>query len=392
MKLPIGKLLPGSGICQACFVVATASLALPCPDATAAESAPGGTVAPASGHSMTVADGSATSSGDGMSGMTNTIGCTHAVVPAGVFGANMVQAHSVMLMYTPMMMGMRENYIGSSTLSPSAIVTQASSLRIVPTSMDSEMHMFHAMYGITDWANVMVMGAYVHKSMTMTTFAGGAGATPLGNSTSSTEGLGDTSLVGLFRIYQDDIHHVHLNLGLSLPSGSITEQATMLSPTGAMMPMRACYGMQLGSGTYDGLYGFTYTGHIKPWSWGAAFRGRAAFDENTEGYRWGPSNELSLWGAYEVLPGLNLTARAAGTQWGRIQGSDSHIFGKMEGANPDYYGGERVEMFGGLEYKLHAFGTPVRLAVEAGAPVYQYLNGPQLGKEWQVNCALCVHF
>lgn len=329
----------------------------------------------------------------------------HPAIPAGVIGAHMLQQGAVSLTYTPMIMGMDKNYIGSSTVSQQYIATQIPyvplgpttmkppTLRIVPASMSAEMNMLHLMFGLTDTVNFMVMGDYISKSMTMTTFAGMKGSTVLGNSSSSTEGWGDTSFVGLVRLYQDNIHHVHLNLGLSVPSGSITQQATMLSPMGTPMTMRANYAMQLGAGTYDGLYGATYTGKLGPWSWGLVYRGRAAFADNNQGYRWGPSNEVTGWGAYEVLNGLSLTARAAGSEWGSIHGYDYLISGPMQAADPNNYGGRRVELFGGLEYKIHGVGpTAVRLAVEGGAPVYQYLNGPQMGKAWQVNLALAIGF
>ena len=82
--------------------------------------------------------------------------------------------------------------------------------RIVPTSMDVQMHMFHAMYGITDWLNVMVMGAYDIKSMTMLTYKGAMGTTVLGATTNSSSGFGDTSvdesLARLPRPYQPCTH------------------------------------------------------------------------------------------------------------------------------------------------------------------------------------------
>lgn len=328
-----------------------------------------------------------------------------AAIPAGVFGARMVGAGEASLLYTPMFMGMNQNYIGSSTVSPTTIVTtipyylpyatgmKPPTLRIAPTSMSVESHMFHAMYGVTDIFNIMVMGAWVDKSMTMTTYSGMKGTTPLGSTTVTTNGWSDTSVVGLIRVYQDGINHIHLNLGLSLPTGSIKEQATMLSPMGTYMTMRAMYGMQIGTGTFDGLYGVTYTGKLNAWSWGLAYRGRSAFGDNSQGYHWGPSNELSLWGAYQVAEGLNFTGRAVGSQWNHIEGHDPLISGPMQGTDPYYYGGERIKLLGGLEYITRPWGlTPVRLAVEAGAPVYQRLNGPQLGESWQVNAALGIHF
>jgi hypothetical protein len=166
-----------------------------------------------------------------------------------------------------------------------------------------------------------------------------------------------------------------------------------MNPMGKSMTMRANYGMQLGTGTYDALYGVTYTGKLGPWSWGLIYRGRAALGVNSEGYCWGPSNEVTGWAAYQMIDGLNLTARAAASEWRRIYGYDYLISGPMQAANHSFYGGQRIELFGGLEYKVRAFGvTPVRFAVEAGAPVYQTLNGPQMAKAWQVNVALGIRF
>ncbi|MGB8871403.1 MAG: hypothetical protein WA384_12590 [Rhodomicrobium sp.] len=33
-----------------------------------------------------------------------------------------------------------------------------------------------------------------------------------------------------------------------------------------------------------------------------------------------------------------------------------------------------------------------KLAIEAGAPLYQNLNGPQTGQDWQLNAVLAVRF
>lgn len=87
-----------------------------------------------------------------------------------------------------------------------------------------------------------------------------------------------------------------------------------------------------------------------------------------------------------VFPLRAVAPRRSGGRCGRCG------WGPMQGTNPNYYGGQRVEMFGGLEYKTAALGTPVRVALEAGAPIYQNLNGPQMGKAWRVNLAAGVRF
>jgi hypothetical protein len=331
-------------------------------------------------------------------------GGVHGTIPAGVHGAAMVPAGKFMFSYTPSFMHMTGNYIGSNQVSGDTIVTtvhtppgtmmggmMAPFYRIVPQSMETDMHMFHAMYGVTDWFNLMVMANYTYKTMTMTTYAGMMGTKVLGSSTASTEGFGDTAVMSLWRLYDDGVHHVHVNLGLWLPSGSDTQSISMLSPMGMSMNMRANYGMQLGTGTVDLAPGVTYTGRWKQWSWGAVYRGRYALDTNVEGYSYGSWNDLTGWAGYTWIPGVTTTFRADGTIWGPIRGSDPAIMGVMQGTNPAFYGGQRINLFGGLELNGAPVGLRnVNLAVEGGAPVYQYLNGPQLGMDWQVNVALRI--
>jgi hypothetical protein len=339
-----------------------------------------------------------------MDGSAGHDGDRHGVIPAGVHGAAMVPAGKFMVSYTPSFMHMTGNYIGSNQVSGDTIVTSvrtppgtmmgamaAPFYRIVPQSMETDMHMFHAMYGVTDWLNLMVMANYTYKTMTMTTYAGAMGTRVLGSGTASTEGFGDTTVSALWRLYDDGVHHVHVNLGLWLPSGSTTESINMLSPMGTFMNMRANYGMQLGTGTVDLAPGVTYTGRRKQWSWGAVYRGRYALDNNVEGYNYGNWNDLTGWAGYTWIPGVTTTFRADGTIWSSIRGSDPAIMGLMQGTNPAFYGGQRVNLFGGIELNGAPVGwRNVNLAIEGGAPVYQYLNGPQLGEDWQINVALRI--
>jgi len=329
---------------------------------------------------------------------------THGTIPAGVHGAAMVPAGKFMFSYTPSFMHMAGNYIGTNEVSPQTIVTTVPTppgttmggmmmpfFRIVPQSMETDMHMFHAMYGVTDWINVMVMGSYNYKTMTMTTFAGAMGTKILGSSTASTEGFGDTLATSLWRLYDDGTNHLHVNLGLSLPSGSTTESINMLSPMGTFMNMRANYGMQLGTGTVDFAPGITYTGLWRQWSWGAIYRGRFALDNNVEGYRYGNLTDLSGWAGYTWIHGVTTTFRADGTIQGSIRGADPMISGVMQGTDPLFYGGQRVNLFGGIELEGSLVGLRnTHLAIDGGAPVYQNLNGPQLGEDWQINVALRV--
>ena len=287
-----------------------------------------------------------------------------------------------MAMYMPMYMNMEGNYIGTDKVSTATLLKTPNltgkgpaNLRIIPSTMDADMNMFGVTYGLTDAVNVMVMGNYVDKDMTMTTYSGMGSSMMsskvLGTQTYGTDGFGDVSVVGMVRVYEDGINHIHVNFGLSLPTGSTTEQMNMLSPMGTYMLMRANYGMQLGTGTYDFLPGVNDTGAKDLWSWGALYRGRFALDSN-QGYHWGDINQLSGWLGYTFVPGVTATARVAGTVQGKIDGNDPQIYGAMQGAYPGWYGGERVDLFGGIEIAGHQFGLGhTKLAIEAGFPVYQ---------------------
>ena len=49
--------------------------------------------------------------------------------------------------------------------------------------------------------------------------------------------------------------------------------------------------------------------------------------------------------------------------------------------DPGWYGGERVDLFGGIEIAGLQFGLGhTKLAIEAGFAFYQNLNGPQIGE------------
>lgn len=324
--------------------------------------------------------------------------------PAGVYGTKIMSAGKFGFSYTPMLMHMADNYVGSAIVSPQTIATTIPSqttmsngmlekYRIVPIAMDTQSHMFNFMYGVTDNFNLMVMASYQIKSMSMTTFSGATGTTILGTGTSSTEGAGDTTVSSLWSIYNDSTNDVIFNFGLSLPTGSTTQTMSMLTPMTTTMNMRASYGMQLGTGTYDLLPGITFTNHTNNWSWGAAWRNRFALGNNSAGYHYGTFNEASGWGGYTSSPGITWSARITESIQESIQGADPMISGLMEGSNPNFYGGKHMDILGGIEIAGGPFGFKHKyFAVEAGKTVAQDLNGPQLGRNWVVNASIGAGF
>lgn len=317
--------------------------------------------------------------------------------PAGVMGSHMHKAGDFMFSYRTMRMNMDGNRMGTHNLDPITIATthtnrfsgvtgQPATLRVVPTDMTMDMHMLGAMYAPTEWLTFMVMANYLKKEMNHITFAGGAGTSILGNFTTKSEGWGDTKISGLVRLFNDDTHHAHFKLGLSLPTGAIDKMGTVLAPTGATPHLRLPYAMQLGTGTIDLLLGTTYTGRKDAWGWGAQYAAAIHLEsENEEGYSWGDKHSLTAWGSYEWAPWISTSLRLTAYTQDSIDGIDPKIVAPVQTADPDNYGGNVVEY--GLGVNLMGTNRILkdhRLAFEITAPLYRDPKGLQLETDWTV--------
>jgi len=245
--------------------------------------------------------------------------------PIGVMGAHHHGQGELMLSYRYMRMWMEGNLIGDNSVSPDTIVTtvpnrffgqpmQPPTLRVVPTEMSMDMHMLGTMYGLTDRISLMGMVPLAEKDMHHITYAGPVGTTRLGTFDTSSDGIGDIALSGIVGLYgSQPAHHgaktahgnTHLNLllGLSAPTGSITERGCILNPMGMRQVVRLPYAMQLGSGAWDFLPGLVYTTRSNNLSFGAQYRGAIRLeDKNDEGYALGDLRQATAWAQVEWAP------------------------------------------------------------------------------------------
>lgn len=313
--------------------------------------------------------------------------------PIGMMAEHTHKKGEWMLSYRFQHMSMENNLIDDNEVTPEEIVStisnrffgspmQPSTLRVVPTNMAMDMHMFGGMFAPTDWLTLMVMSMYVEKSMDHITFMGGIGTTRLGTFTTKSSGFGDTKITSLFEVYHGGHHRFQLNAGLSLPTGSITERGTVLTPLGTISSVRLPYPMQLGSGTYDLLPGIVYAGNDDMWSWGAQYTGAIRLDENDAGYSLGDKHVFTSWVSYSWFNWLSTSFRLQGERQGSIDGIDPNIVAPVQTADPENQGGETLSVLFGFNLAGQAgmLGGH-RLAFEIGFPVHQDLNGPQLETE-----------
>ena len=315
----------------------------------------------------------------------------------GVFGADMPAAGKLVLSITPNFANLAGMRMGTRTVSNEFIVTTVpfflnprQAVRIVPQNIAVATQVVGLSYGVTKDLALVLQTGMAEKNLEALVFRGRAGIVPLGRNYPGTASMTDTALSAVYRVWQNDIHRVQFCLGLSFPTGYTDATfSDFLLPTGVRRNIRGFYGMQLGTGTVDFMPGVVYAGYLGPWSWGASYRGRFPLGANPQGYLWGDLHEFNGWGGYSWIPGFTTTARVNATMQGPIRGFDKEINGPAAPANPLFYGGQRVELFGGATISGKFIGYEnVSVAIEAGAPIFQNLNGPQIMKNWQAGMSL----
>jgi len=290
--------------------------------------------------------------------------------PISLMGEHRHDAGEIMLSYRYMHMKMEGNRDGTDDVSTQQVL---SDFPVAPLRMTMDMHMFGLMYGVTDAVTAMVMLPYIKKSMDHVTRMGAT-------FTTESEGFGDARLSALVRLYDEGHHRVHLNAGLSFPTGSIKEKGDTPAMANAVLP----YPMQIGSGTYDLLPGLTYVGYSEAYSWGAQLTGTVHLGKNGHDYRLGDRVQLSTWGQRPVTNWLSASLGLNFHAWGDINGADPALNPMMvQTADPTRQSGNRIDVAFGLNTLLpEGMFKGNRLALEFALPVHQDLDGPQLETDW----------
>lgn len=319
-------------------------------------------------------------------------------VPLSVFGDNMPEPGRATFSVIPTFTNNAHSLVGAKGVSSQYIVSTtpwfwspwASNVRVVPQNQFIEAQTVTLAYGLAKNLSVVFATGAIEKHSDLMTFYGESTQIPRGMSFPGTDGLQDSSAVMIWRAYEDKINRIKINLGMSFPTGSNHNLGgALLQPGGEYTIARAFYGMQSGTGTYDVLPGVMYAGAIAPWSWGLSYRARLPLTYNPQGYMWGNYQEVNAWGGFTWVPGLTTTIRANFNIQSPIAGADWLMLGKLQSANPNFYGGKRIEAYVGADIDGKLFGAPgFSIGVEGGAPVFQNLNGPQLSRNWQAGMAL----
>lgn len=288
--------------------------------------------------------------------------------PIGVMQDHVHGKGEWMVSYRYMRMDMAGNRDGTDRVDDSAVVDPAGfGFMVAPTEMNMEMHMFGAMYAPSDTVTLAAMLPYMDVQMDHVTRGGQEFRT-------ATSGVGDISVAALMTVHETDSSHLHLNLGVSAPTGSIDEEDE--TPASMGNEVQLPYPMQLGSGTWDVRPGLTWTGIEDSWSYGAQALGTLRMGRNSRDYSLGDRLDVTAWAAYRATQRVSFSGRLALGRLKNIDGADGDInAGMVPTADPGRRAGTRLDALVGLNALI---GGGNRLSIEVGYPIHQDLNGPQL--------------
>jgi hypothetical protein len=204
-----------------------------------------------------------------------------------------------------------------------------------------------------------------------------------------TDGVGDITLALLVPFIRKGGESSHIHIAFDFPSGEYREN----DRDGQRLP----YDSQLGNGSVDFEWGWTYRGERDWLSWGGQAIGRHAIEKNGVNYREGSRFEASLWGGVRLIDGLSASLRVQWQKQNNLRGADIDFDNivRDDPEKPKGYpdiaspaengkarGGTRFLIGPGLAYDLPGSLRGHRLAAELSVPFYQNLDGPQLEQDW----------
>ena len=288
------------------------------------------------------------------------------------------QAGQWMVGYQFMVEQLDGNLVGTHPISEATILERFPS---APTDMTMEMHMAMVMYAPTDRLTLMAMLPYVQMSMRELHRDGT-------RSTERSEGIGDLELRDTYSLYaaKDLRHRILANSGVGVPTGSINQRGAD--------GMRMEYPMQIGSGTFSLLPGFTYLGQALPWGWAADFGSTVRLGRNDNDYRLGNRHQLSVSITREFTHWMSVSAGARGELWEDIHGSNPLLDPTDEPTkDPNLQGGKRLSaMLGITLHPQNGLLKGQHLHVLGEVPIVQSLDGPQLQRSWLLRCGWQLEF
>lgn len=295
--------------------------------------------------------------------------------PAGLGADHTHEQGEWMVEYKFMYMNMAGMRQGTTSVSPAEAAAGAGTIAS-PTDMNMMMHMGHVMYGLTDCVTLYTMFMWTELAMDHVAFPGGppTPAVPFRTENSDFDDLAAGVLLNLYEGCNSEwIGH----LGFTFPTGDIGQRVTTgpPPPPGSFFP----YPMRTGAGHVNIRPGLTYKRFNDCGSIGVQAMATIPLHENYRDYSEGTEVQVSWWYAHLLGEHVSASFRVQGYWSDDFDGADPEApQGQVTTNRPDFQGRSNLNLYGGLNSIFHGH----RFAIEAGAPVYQNVQGFQLEQDF----------
>jgi len=301
--------------------------------------------------------------------------------PAGVFGDHTLKGGGTVLVTYRMQTQEYQGILnGTQHVSNAQVLSQ---FAFSPTRASLQKHIIQMEYAPTDDLTLM---AYVPFEQNAIDFVNAAGTTVRTSFTNPA----DIPVYLLYVLKRWNRQQIHLNFGMSIPVGALDRLNDVPTPTSPNLT----YLLRESSGSFELLPGLTYRGQSDHWTWGLQSIEDIRLGRNRWKYQLGNVYDVTGWASRRLTERFAVSARLDGRVWGNIHGADPRLNQAISPMNrPDLQRGERLDLLFGLNYYgIDRVIPGQRLSIEAGAPIYQSLRGPQLGTNWLLNFNWSIMF
>ena len=267
---------------------------------------------------------------------------------------------------------------------PNPMGNMPANLSVIPEDMDMQMTMIDVMYAPTKDLTLMLMGTYVSKDMTLSTYAAMMDRNLLGTFKTSSSDLSELTFSALHTISDMDNSKWYVEVTLQKSLGNNDQTGLVLTPMGTEMNMILPYAMQPSDKATRLILGLNNSRKLsEKVSWTNQARFKKALDEKE--WALGDQLELNSWVQYQYKSSLSVSTRLKFVSHKDISGSNPMIMAPVQTANPENYGGDELHIGFGANYDLSSLTSKQDIVgVEVLFPIIQDKNGLQMETKHQI--------
>lgn len=241
---------------------------------------------------------------------------------------------------------------------------------MAPMTMTLQRHDLEVRVGLLDWLGLSARLPLQHTSVDLVTTNSGATSTSLG--------IGDLEVHGLYGLHDVWPYRAHISLGGSFPTGSVTEADYMPNAPNDLRILP--YPMQPGSGVFALIPGASFVAENGRGTVGLQVNARFPIGENGRGWTPGTVFMSNVWLSARFTEWVSGSVRLVYRKTGAMSGYDTAVdAGSVPMAHPDLQGGTLMELPIGINvYFPEGPLRGNRFRAELILPGHQDLDGPQI--------------